>query len=137
LYECTFINEASIFEKETIARNWWQPWDHCPVPIRSMNLIKHVLTSSLNKKIKFSVSGAIMSPGVNVIKLFPPSLMMRPNKLEHLSLETLSSQVLEFEGKAIAYPIGAPFRCFLPGQASGVTSKCQTRLKSDCQLQIL
>jgi len=26
--------------------------------------------------------------------------MMRPNKLEHLFLETLSSQVLEFEGKA-------------------------------------
>ncbi len=33
---------------------------------------------------------------------------MRPNKLEDLSLETLSSQVLEFEGKARANPIGAP-----------------------------
>jgi hypothetical protein len=32
---------------------------------------------------------------------------MRPNKLEHLSLETLSSQVLEFEGEA---------RCFLLGE---------------------
>jgi len=31
--------------------------------------------------------------------------MMRPNKLEHLSLETLSSQVIEFEGKARANPI--------------------------------
>ena len=31
--------------------------------------------------------------------------MMRPNKLEHLSLETLSSQVLEFEGKARANQI--------------------------------
>ena len=41
---------------------------------------------------------------------------MRPNKLEHLSLETLSSQVLEFEGKARANPIGAPFRCFLLGK---------------------
>jgi hypothetical protein len=30
-------------------------------------------------------------------------------------LETLSSQVLEFEGKARANPIGAPFRCFLLG----------------------
>jgi len=39
--------------------------------------------------------------------------MTRPNKLEGLSLETLSSQVLEFEGKARANPIGAPFRCFL------------------------
>jgi hypothetical protein len=38
---------------------------------------------------------------------------MRPNKLERLSLETLSSQVLEFEGKARANPIGGPFRCFL------------------------
>jgi hypothetical protein len=35
--------------------------------------------------------------------------MKRPNKLEGLSLETLSSQVLEFEGKARASPIGAPF----------------------------
>jgi hypothetical protein len=41
--------------------------------------------------------------------------MMRLNKLEHLSLETLSSQVLEFEGKA-SHPIGAPFRCFLLGK---------------------
>jgi hypothetical protein len=34
---------------------------------------------------------------------------MRPNKL---SLETHSNQVLEFEGKARANQIGAPFRCF-------------------------
>ncbi len=33
-----------------------------------------------------------------------------------MSLETLSSQVLEFEGKARADPIGAPFRCFLMGK---------------------
>jgi hypothetical protein len=33
---------------------------------------------------------------------------MRPNKLEGLPLETLSSQVLEFEGKTRADPIGAP-----------------------------
>jgi hypothetical protein len=39
--------------------------------------------------------------------------MMRLNKLEGVSLETLSSQVLEFEGKARANPNGAPFRCFL------------------------
>jgi hypothetical protein len=32
-----------------------------------------------------------------------------------LSFQTLSSQVLEFEGKARANPIGAPFRCFLLG----------------------
>jgi hypothetical protein len=42
--------------------------------------------------------------------------MMRPNKLEGLPLETLSSQVLEFEGKARANPIGGPFRCFLMGK---------------------
>jgi hypothetical protein len=41
---------------------------------------------------------------------------MRLNKLDRLSLETLSSQVLEFEGKARADPIGAPFRCFLLGK---------------------
>jgi hypothetical protein len=40
---------------------------------------------------------------------------MRPNKLGHFSLETLPSQVLEFEGKARAKPIEAPFRCFLLG----------------------
>jgi hypothetical protein len=47
--------------------------------------------------------------------IFPSSLMTRPNKLEGLSLETLSSQVLEFEGKARANPIGAPSKCFLLG----------------------
>ncbi len=31
-------------------------------------------------------------------------------------METLSSQVLEFEGKARANPIGGPFRCFLLGK---------------------
>ena len=44
--------------------------------------------------------------GVNVINFFPSSLTMRPNKLECLSLETLSSQVLEFSSKARANPIG-------------------------------
>jgi hypothetical protein len=57
-----------------------------------------------------------LTPGVNVIKLFfTLSLMMRPDKLEGSSLETLSSQVLEFEYKARANPIGVPFRCFLLG----------------------
>ncbi len=35
---------------------------------------------------------------------------MRPNKLECLSLETLSSQVIEFEGKARVNSMGVPFR---------------------------
>ncbi len=49
-------------------------------------------------------------PAVDGIKLsFSSSLTMRPNKLEPLSLETLSSQVLAFEGKALANPIGVPF----------------------------
>ena len=39
--------------------------------------------------------------------------MLRLNKLECLYLETLSNQVLEFEGKARANPIGAHFRCKL------------------------
>ncbi len=42
---------------------------------------------------------------------FPSLLMTRPNKLEQMSLKTLYSQVLEFEGKARANPIGAS--CFL------------------------
>jgi hypothetical protein len=54
-------------------------------------------------------------PGLNLIKLFSSSLMTRPNKLEGLPSETLSSQILEFEGKARANPIGGPFRCFLLG----------------------
>ncbi len=58
------------------------------------------------------------------MNFFPLSLTMRPNELEVLSLETLSSEVLEFEGKARANPIGAPFRCFLLWKAPGVTSKC-------------
>ncbi len=36
---------------------------------------------------------------------FSLSLTTKPNKLVGLSLETLSSQVLEFEGKARANPI--------------------------------
>jgi len=52
-------------------------------------------------------------------------------------LQSLSSQVLEFEGKARANPIGAPFRRFLLGWAPSVTSKCLTRLESDCQVQTL
>ncbi len=47
-----------------------------------------------------------MTPVVNVVIFFPLSLTTRPNKLEVWSLETLSSQVLEFEGKARANPIG-------------------------------
>jgi hypothetical protein len=51
---------------------------------------------------------------VNVIKtFFPSSLMMRPNKLQCLSMEILSSKVLEFEVKARPNPIGVPFRSFL------------------------
>jgi hypothetical protein len=57
----------------------------------------------------------VQAAGVSVIKLFLLSLMMRLNKLEHLTLETLSSQVLEFEGRARTNPIGAPLRCFLLG----------------------
>ncbi len=46
---------------------------------------------------------------------FTLPLASRLNKLEGLSLENLSSPVLEFEGKGRANPIGAPFRCFLLG----------------------
>jgi hypothetical protein len=48
-------------------------------------------------------------------KKFPSSLMMRPNKLEGLSLESLYGQVLDNEGKARANPIETPFRSFLLG----------------------
>ncbi len=42
--------------------------------------------------------------------------MTRPNKLESFSLESLSSQVLEFEGKARANPIIAPLSAFFLGK---------------------
>ncbi len=48
---------------------------------------------------------------VSMLNFFPSSLTTRPNKLEHLSLETLSSQVLEFESKARANPIIALSIC--------------------------
>ncbi len=52
---------------------------------------------------------AIMSPQDDPVSMlynfFPSSLTTRPDKLEGLSLETLSSQVLEFEGKARANPV--------------------------------
>jgi len=42
--------------------------------------------------------------------------MTRPNKLKGLPSVTLSSWVLEFEGKARANPIGAPFSCSFLGK---------------------
>jgi hypothetical protein len=54
-----------------------------------------------------------LTPGVNVINLL---FFVADDELEHLSLETLSSQVLESEGKARALtPVRVPFRCFLLG----------------------
>jgi hypothetical protein len=50
-------------------------------------------------------SFAASPPGVNVIKHFFFVTDDEANKLKGLPLETLSSQVLEFEGKAIANPI--------------------------------
>jgi hypothetical protein len=55
---------------------------------------------------------------------FPLSLTNRLDKVEGFPSETFSSWVLEFEGKARANPTGEPFKCFLPGQAPGVTAKC-------------
>jgi hypothetical protein len=54
----------------------------------------------------------LLSLGINVIKKFLLSLATRQNKPEGLPLVTLSSRVLEFEGKARANQIGGPFRCF-------------------------
>ncbi len=56
-----------------------------------------------------------LQPGVTVIKRFSFITDDEANKLVGFPLETLSSQVLEFEGKARINPIGAPFRCFLLG----------------------
>ncbi len=51
-----------------------------------------------------------------LLNVLSSSQTMRHDKLEGSSpLETHSSWVLEFEGKARANPIGGPFRCFLLG----------------------
>jgi hypothetical protein len=63
--------------------------------------------------------------------------MTRPNKLEGLSLETLSSQVLEFEGKARVNPIIAPFSAFFLGKLLVLPANVKTRLERDCQVQTL
>jgi hypothetical protein len=76
-----------------------------------MDGISHLVSSLVTMKGSF----IRLTPVVHVIKLFPSSLTMRTNKLEGLSLETLSSQVLGFEDKARGNPIGAPFRYFLLG----------------------
>jgi hypothetical protein len=47
-----------------------------------------------------------LTADVNVTKLFPLSLTTKPSKLEGLSFEYFSSQVLGFESKARTNPIG-------------------------------
>jgi hypothetical protein len=90
-----FISRKSLYPEK-------QPVHHR----RPVHLVRQLLLSLHH--------AAQRNPGLQCYEtFFPSSLMMRPNKLEHLSLETLSGQVLEFEGKARANPIGAPFRCFL------------------------
>ncbi len=77
---------------------------------RTNALAYWALSSAMKEK-----SFITFTPVVEVIILFSSLQMTRPNKLECLSLETFSSQVLEFEGKARVNPIGGPFRCFLLG----------------------
>jgi hypothetical protein len=79
------------------------------LPILLMDTIESVDLKDLVSHLAQTVQVSRLS------KPFSLSLTMRPNEPEGLSLETLSSQVLEFEGKARANPIGASFRCFLLG----------------------
>jgi hypothetical protein len=51
----------------------------------------------------------------SLVSILQKKISFVTDKRQGLPLETLSSQVLEFEGKARANPIGAPFRCFLLG----------------------
>jgi hypothetical protein len=82
-----------------------------------MNIFPPKILPMTKKKLKrFSRQMLSKFSQVSISSNFFPSLLtMRPNELEGLSLETLSSQVLEFEVKARANPIGAPSRCFLLG----------------------
>ncbi len=61
--------------------------------------------------------------------------MTRPNKLEDLSLETLSSQVLEFEGKARANPIGVLSDATFLGKLLVLPASVRPGLESDSQVQ--
>ncbi len=61
---------------------------------------------SVALKLNFATAGILQLVEI-VIKLF--------SFVSDLSLETLSSRVLEFEGKARANPIIGPLRCFLVG----------------------
>ncbi len=64
------------------------------------------------------------TPAARWRKLFFFVTDAEAKKLECLPLKILSSQVLKFEGKARANPIGGPCRCFLLGKAPGAASKC-------------
>ncbi len=61
--------------------------------IARTNTLAYLASSSAMKEKIFIT----LTPSVHFIKLFYLLQIMRPNKLEGLSLETLSSQVFEFE----------------------------------------
>jgi hypothetical protein len=104
-------NTGSLSKKETFERtsNWLcsgiqrPDWKGCS----RANPLAYWASSSVTKEKGFIT----LTPGVNNLKLFNSSLTTRPNKLNGLPLETLSSQVSEFEGKARANPIGGTFKC--------------------------
>jgi hypothetical protein len=78
----------------------------------------------VNRSFSWSSPSEYFTDWCQFYNSFSLSLKTGTNKLECLSMEPLSSQVLEFEGNARTNPIGAPFSCFLLGQAPGVASKC-------------
>jgi hypothetical protein len=65
----------------------------CVIRLKSLSADKHASLFVLSFGDEEGKSFVTLTPGVNVIKLFPLSLMTRPNKLECLPLETLSSRV--------------------------------------------
>ncbi len=65
----------------------------------NVSTVSESVTELLVVALSSDSSSRFCSSGVNVIKSFSSSLTMRPDKLKHLSLETLSSQVLEFEAR--------------------------------------
>ncbi len=73
------------------------------------------VSSYLTRVLGLNWSTALFFLMSKLYNFFSSSLTTRSNKLVGLPLETLSSWVLEFEGKARATPIKGPLRCFLLG----------------------
>jgi hypothetical protein len=106
--EKTLFDRQSVYVDATVGSDERQFSPALEVDISNNPLDCNCTLKSLGNVVKLDLVPMLSN-------FFPSSLTMTPNNLEGLPLETLSSQVVEFEGKAKANPIEGPFRCFLLG----------------------